>query len=364
MSPDDTAFVLPPPPVSCNCPLIYRPVCGTDGQTYSNDCVLRCVSAENVSNGRPPIYINRLGECPQENCICPTVVLPVCGTDGNTYSNECNLVCENRRRQKLGLAPIYIASRSACPLPPCYCSGVIILVCGTDGKSYRNICFLQCATRRNQAQGYPPIFYQSTGLCPQEACSCFPNKDPVCASDGKTYDNECFLQCENHRRNVLGLYPLVIKNKGPCSVCTCPKIEDPVCASDDRTYRNPCLLACENDLRKKFGLPPLTIKYKGICGCNCASNPDPVCGSDDVTYNNICLLRCESLKREYQGLPPISLSYGGPCLCNCRNCSFLYQLVCGSDNRTYWNSCWLNCYSQCNEKKGLPKIIQVKYGYC
>ncbi|CAG0896270.1 unnamed protein product [Darwinula stevensoni] len=79
--------------------------------------------------------------------------------------------------------------------------------------------------------------------------------DEVCASNGRTYPNECEMRtvaCETGQR-------LIIRNRGPCiggnascdGICT---LEDaPVCGSDDETYPNPCafqVARCKNpDLR-------------------------------------------------------------------------------------------------------------------
>jgi len=80
----------------CACDDNYEPVCGVDGNTYSNACQAECEGVE----------IAYSGEC-EEPCICPAVYEPVCGVDGNTYGNSCEAAC----------ADIEIAYEGECEAP-------------------------------------------------------------------------------------------------------------------------------------------------------------------------------------------------------------------------------------------------------
>ncbi|KAK8725843.1 hypothetical protein OTU49_010509 [Cherax quadricarinatus] len=320
-------------------------------------------------------FLSQTSICNQE---CEYVYNPVCGNDGYTYPNLCFF--QRARCQNIFLR---VARNSPCIDPdPCtyVCDRSSKPVCGTDGKTYSNPCVLMYFSCYNRDR---TLVRRHNGPCVVEGpcpTSCSSNKAPVCGSDGRTYTNQCFLNLEGcaGRRVTLA-------KDGPCTVCreTCTREYLPVCGTDGVTYSNQCVLdntACKGHRVTKDYAGPCNLvqqKPQRPCDIPCSFIYDPVCGSDGKTYNNDCNLKSETCRdpsifkvsngacdstsggssttggssasggfspsggsSASGGFSPSGGSSTSGSSSGCvQECAFTYSPVCGSDRVTYSNSC-------------------------
>ena len=301
-----------------NCPKcnsVYNPVCGINGVTYQNLCMLKeCGQVTKASVGPcgTPNF-TPLEEPP--SCPCFFSFSPVCGTDGITYANNCVLIC----------AGVTKKSDGAC-MRPCGCTTIYKPVCSTDMKSFDNECLMRCENQKKMYDGKCPTSN------PSQCANCAGYTRPVCGNNGVTYDNPCYLDCAKVEKYRDGPCP---NNKN----CTCEDIYLPVCGIDHKTYRNECLMTCNNIKLGYYGVcKEIQVDNSLIKGkCNCSADIKYVCGKDQRTYLNPCYLNClangEGL--HWGKCQPLNPNY---CLCPNTN-----EPVCGSDGKTYQNQCVADC---------------------
>jgi hypothetical protein len=309
-------------------------VCADDYQTYPNLCAMQAAGVNLVHYGDCVKTMNASG---QLEITCKKELVTVCGMDGVTYGNSCRMEARGVKKAYDGFCRpstrTWIPPAAGATPPVCDCPLDFKPVCTMSGSTYESNCVLLC--KQQIASLMEPC---------ATPCACPRTYDPVCGADGITYDNTCTLECVRGSVIGLGECPNIINSCDNCSA-----VYLPVYSKDGTGYDNLCKLHCAKASLGGYGLPPRSSNNEEAVKRKCAQCSKlylPICGTDGKNYDNECLCSCTGKCEKYSSGRCPTDSASSNTDSNSRNCSAQpIKEVCGVDNRTYDNACYLQSHN-------------------
>jgi len=359
-----------PCPTDCQDTVTDGPICASNGNVYSSTCEMKLLTCGQGVVRTTGKHCQTTNHCKE---ICWKASKAVCGSDGHIYASSCQMKVKNCGRHVFEI-PITncMPQERATSKCPNDCSGAKPdPVCGSDGNIYQNLCELQslnCGPNSGKVIQVDWLRCAArSSRCSRVNCadSHLNEPDHVCGSDGRTYPSICHMQKASCTRGI------ELAHVGPCmklgSINSCPynctSIEDseatadkdaPICGSDGNAYRSLCEMKRRTCGQHVIAVPLhhcTATKMCKLAGAGCDRKIISVCGSDGKIYRNLCEMRTKNCGKFVYEVPMTRcLALAGFRFTGCnRFCSLDYDPVCGTDNKTYSNECFLqleNCRSR------------------
>ncbi|TYZ67482.1 hypothetical protein PybrP1_004914 [[Pythium] brassicae (nom. inval.)] len=290
------------------CIAMYKPVCGSNHKTYSNACEL---SIAQCRSPNAKITMMSQGECARGTSAPVTSTPSVPEPKPTTAAPPIAVTPAPASSQPTG-TPAPVVSTPSTAKCSDTCMSDFAPLCGSDGKTYSNACELAVAQCKNPQES---IAKAADGECGSGASPATPSPAPQSPAPGlmtsvptstpspTTSSTKCTLACSSNFRPVCGSDGKTYSNSCALSVARCKnpaakivKVSDGECGSGS-SGASPVPstpgVGVPGSIQPATKAPKLS---ESKCEMACTKMLAPVCGSNGMTYNNVCELQLTNCK--------------------------------------------------------------------